>query len=159
KEFPDTQQVTFQYNGDGSFGSQRMLIYEQRLWSRNYPYNVDSGAEFYGRSGQMFLSRRGKIQVLGDDNKPIKLDIQPEPQDQVAHMKNFVAAIREGAQLTAPPLVGHLSTSLCHLGNISTRLGRALDFDPATEKFINDDEANSLVAREYRDHWGRPKGA
>ena len=159
KEFPDTQQVTFQYNGDGSVGSQRLMIYEQRLWSRNYPYNVDSGAEFYGKSGQMFLSRRGKIQVIGDDNKPVPLDIPRQPQDQVAHMKNFMAAIREGAALNAPPLIGHLSTSLCHLGNIATRLGRALNFDPATEKFIGDDEANALVGREYRDHWGRPKGA
>jgi predicted dehydrogenase len=159
KEFPDTQQVTFQYNGDGKVGSQRLFIYEQRLWSRNYPYNVDSGAEFYGKSGQMFLSRRGKVQVLDDDNKPVKLDIKAQPQDDVAHMKNFMAAIREGATLNAPPIVGHISTSLCHLGNISTRLGRALEFDPATEKFIGDAEANALVGREYRDHWGRPKGA
>lgn len=159
KEFPDTQQVTFQYNGDGSVGSQRLMIYEQRLWSRNYPYNVDSGAEFYGKSGQMFLSRRGKIRVIGDDNKQIRLDIRPKPQDQVAHMKNFMAAIREGIPLNAPPLIGHISTSLCHLGNISTRLGRALNFDPETEMFLGDDEANQLVGREYRDHWGRPKGA
>lgn len=159
KEFPDTQQVTFLYRGDGTFGSQRILIYEHRLWSRNYPYNVDSGAEFYGKSGQMFLSRRGKLQVLGDDNKPIKLEIKPEPQDQVAHMANFLAAIRGEAALNAPPEIGHVSTSLCHLGNISTRLGRALKFDPATERFIGDDEANALVGREYRDHWGRPQGA
>jgi predicted dehydrogenase len=157
KEFPDTQQVTFQW--DGEFGSRKLFIYEQRLWSTNYPYNVDSGAEFYGRSGQMFLSRRGKLQVLDDKNKPVKLDIKTQPQDDVSHMKNFLAAIRTGEKLNAPPLVGHLSTSLCHLGNISTRLGRGLVFDPATEKSIGDDEANALVGREYRDHWGRPKGA
>ena len=32
QEFPDTQQVTFEYPGDGKPGSQKMLIYEQRLW-------------------------------------------------------------------------------------------------------------------------------
>ncbi|MFO1092696.1 MAG: Gfo/Idh/MocA family oxidoreductase [Planctomycetaceae bacterium] len=159
KEFPDTQQVTFKYNGDGKVGSQRIFIFEMRLWSHNYPFNVDSGAEFYGKSGQMFLSRRGKIQVIGDDNKPVKLDIKPGPQDDVAHIRNWLGAIREGGTLTAPPHEGHLSASLCHLGNISTRLGRALRFDPAAEKFIGDDEANTLVGREYRDHWGRPKGA
>jgi predicted dehydrogenase len=36
QEFPDTQQVTFEYSGDGKPGSKRMLIYEQRLWSTNY---------------------------------------------------------------------------------------------------------------------------
>ena len=63
QEFPDTQQVTFEYPSDGKPGNRRMLIYEQRLWSTNYPYNCDSGAEFYGTKGLMFLSRRGKVQV------------------------------------------------------------------------------------------------
>ncbi len=53
-EFPDTQQVTFEYSGDGAVGNRRLLIYEQRLWSANYPYNVDSGAEFYGTAGRCF---------------------------------------------------------------------------------------------------------
>src|SRR5262245_62101873 len=41
QQFPDTQQVTFEYPGDGRPGQRRILIYEQRLWSTNYPYNVD----------------------------------------------------------------------------------------------------------------------
>ena len=156
QEFPDTQQVTFEYPGDGKTGQQRMLIYEQRLWSTNYPHNVDSGAEFCGTSGQMFLSRRGKIQVTDDKNKPKPVDIAPQGQDDAAHVRNFIAAIREGAKLNADALTGHLSTSLCHLGNIATRLGRSLTFDPKTEQIIGDEEANRLVRREYREHWGRP---
>jgi predicted dehydrogenase len=156
QEFPDTQQVTFEYPGDGKTGQQRMLIYEQRLWSTNYPHNVDSGAEFYGTGGQMFLSRRGKIQVIDAQNKTKPVDIKPEGQDDAAHVRNFIAAIRDGARLNADALTGHLSTSLCHLGNIATRLGRSLTFDPKTEQIVGDEEANRLVRREYRDHWGRP---
>ncbi|HAA48229.1 MAG TPA: gfo/Idh/MocA family oxidoreductase, partial [Planctomycetaceae bacterium] len=59
QQFADTQQVAFQYPGKGTTGDQKLLIYEQRLWSTNYPHNVDSGVEFYGTKGQMFLSRRG----------------------------------------------------------------------------------------------------
>jgi predicted dehydrogenase len=158
-EFPDTQQVTFEYPGDGKAGSRRMLIYEQRLWSTNYPHNVDSGAEFYGTKGQMFLSRRGKLQVLDDHNKPLKLDIELKPQDDSAHVRNFCDAIRTGAKLNADALTAHLSTSLCHLGNIATRLGRSLRFDPEKEQFIDDSQANLLVGRDYRDHWARPRGA
>ena len=33
-----------------------MLIYEMRLWSTTYPYNVDSGAEYFGTKGKMFIS-------------------------------------------------------------------------------------------------------
>src|SRR6185437_10815319 len=76
-QFPDTQQVTFEYTGDGKPGSRRMLIYEQRLWSTNYPYNCDSGAEFYGTKGMMFLSRRGKIQVFDDKENVVPVDVTP----------------------------------------------------------------------------------
>ncbi|MGD9645435.1 MAG: Gfo/Idh/MocA family protein [Pirellulales bacterium] len=156
QEFPDTQQVAFEYPGDGSVGDRRMLVYEQRLWSRNYPRNVDSGAEFYGTAGQLFLSRRGKIELRNAENKVVEVDTRPEPQNDVAHVGNFCAAIRGAEQLNADALKGHLSTSLCHLGNIATRLGRSLVFDPQSEHVVDDAEADALVRRRYRDHWGRP---
>jgi predicted dehydrogenase len=159
KEFPDTQQVTFEYSGDGKVGSRRLLIYEQRLWSTNYPTNVDSGAEFYGTSGQMFLSRRGKIQIRDEGNKLVEVAIKPEPQNDVAHVQNLCDCIRGGGKPHADALTGHLSTSLCHLGNIATRLGRSLTFDPKTEHIVNDPEADALVRRQYRNHFGTPKGA
>jgi predicted dehydrogenase len=158
-EFPDTQQATFEYPGDGKPGSQRLLIYEQRLWSTNYPHNTDSGAEFYGTKGQMFLSRRGKLTVLGDRNAEIKLDVELKPQDDAAHVRNFCDCIRNGTKPNADALTGHLSTSLAHLANIATRVGRSLTFDPQKEQFPGDDEANKLIRREYRDHWGTPRGA
>lgn len=159
QEFPDTQQVSFEYPGSGKPGDRRMLIYEQRLWSTNYPHHCDSGAEFYGTKGQMFLSRRGKIQVLADGNKSVEVAIKPEGQNDAAHVRNFCEAIRGNAKLTADALTGHFSASLCHLGNIATRLGRSLMFDPATEQIVGDDEANGLVRRQYREHWSTPAGA
>jgi len=39
---------------------------------------------------------------------------------------------------------------LCHLGNIFYRTGRRLQFDPETETFSGDDEANGYLSREYR---------
>jgi predicted dehydrogenase len=160
QEFPDTQQVTFEYPGDGSVGSsatgKRMLIYEQRLWSTNYPLNVDSGVEFYGTKGQMFLSRRGKVAVWNERNQRVDIDVQPGGQDDGAHIANFIDAVRGKAKPNAEIEIGHLSTSLCHLGNIATRLGRTLRFDPEKEQIVGDEEANRLVGREYREHWGTP---
>jgi hypothetical protein len=133
------------------------LIYEQRLWSTNYPHNVDSGAEFYGERGLMFLSRRGKIEVRDEQNARVDVAIKPEPQDDVAHVANFCAAIRGDATLNANAEIAHLSTALCHLGNIATRLGRLLNFDPTKEQIVGDDEANAMVGRQYREHWGTPR--
>jgi hypothetical protein len=44
-----------------------------------------------------------------------------------------------------------LSAVLAHLANISYRLGRTLSFDPKTETFGGDAEANAFLTREYRE--------
>ena len=80
-EFPDPQQVPFEYTGDRKPGSRRMLIYEQRLWSTNYPFNVDSGVEYFGTKRRLFLSRRGKAQFLGERDEPIEVKIGLQSQD------------------------------------------------------------------------------
>jgi hypothetical protein len=156
-EFPDTQQVTFEYALSGKPEDHRLLIYEQRLWSTNYPHNVDSGAEFYGERGLMFLSRRGKVEVRDERNARVDIAVTQDPQNDSAHVANFCDAIRGEAKLNADAEVAHLSTALCHLGNIATRLGRSLNFNPAKEQIVGDDEANALIGREYREHWGTPR--
>jgi hypothetical protein len=47
-------------------------------------------------------------------------------------------------------LEGHLSASLCHLANISYRVERRLEFDPRTETFVSDAEADKYLSRRYR---------
>jgi hypothetical protein len=37
-----------------------------------------------------------------------------------------------------------------HLANISYRLGRSLEFDPHAMKFVNDQEADRMLTKEYR---------
>lgn len=47
--------------------------------------------------------------------------------------------------------------ALGHLGNIANRQGRSLRFDPDQEEFVDDLEADKLLARAYQDgHWARP---
>ena len=53
-------------------------------------------------------------------------------------------------KLTAEIEQGHISAGLCHMANISYRTGRKLQFDPAKERFVNDNEANRLITRQYR---------
>jgi predicted dehydrogenase len=158
QEFPDTQQTTFEYGVNGKPGERKMLIYEQRLWSMNHPYNVDSGVEFYGTKGLMFLSRRGKVQVRNSKKQIVDLNITSEPQNIESHVSDFLDAIRNHRKPNADVEEGHLSSSLSHLANVATRLGRSLRFDPQTERFLDDDEANQLVGRDYRaGHWAAPR--
>jgi hypothetical protein len=70
----------------------------------------------------------------------------------VSHFQNFIDCVRSRKKedLHCEILEGHMSTSLCHLANIAFRTGRKLTFDPATEMFPGDDEANRYLTRQYR---------
>ena len=68
------------------------------------------------------------------------------------HMKNFLDAVRsrDYKKLTAEIEIGARSAAFCHLGNIAYRVGRELRMDQSAGRFIGDDEANSLLTRNYR---------
>ena len=51
---------------------------------------------------------------------------------------------------------GHLATNISHLGMISYKLGRSINWDGANEKIINDAAATALLKREYRGDWEYP---
>jgi len=156
QQFPDTYQITFEYPGGGSVGMKRLLVYEQRIWS---PYREDrDGVDtiFYGTKGMLRRTARG-WQLLGPKNEPRKIPELPRDQGN-AHQRNFLDAIRLGKQLHADIDVGHLSSAMCHLGNIVARTGRAVRFDPQREAILNDNEAHALTHRQYRkDHWAIPE--
>ncbi len=69
------------------------------------------------------------------------------------HMRNFLDCVKSREQTVANPSVMHRSMSTVHAANICMWLGRDLEFDPATETFVNDDEANRLIARAERGPW------
>lgn len=161
QQFPDTMQVTFEFPGDGKPGSRRMLIYEQRLWSTTYPYNVDSGIEYIGTKGKMFLSKRGKFEIRGERNQPLDVKLAGVPRCEVVeNMQNWLDCIKSGTLPNANIDVAHRTATTTHLGNIAARLGRTIHFDPQGERIVGDDEATTLVSRKYRagGHWAVPVG-
>ena len=161
QEFPDTATCTFEWPGDGRIGSRRQLIFEMRLWDTCYPQNVDSGAEFYGTKGKLFVSKRGKLEVYGERNRRID-DAKPkEPPQLIAnHQADFLGAIRTGRKPSADVAEGHDSVALVHLANVAVRLGRSLRLETGRETIAGDEEANALLSRKYREggHWAIPKG-
>ena len=63
---------------------------------------------------------------------------------------NWLDCIRSGKETISPVEVGHRSTAACLVYHIAMRLGRKLAWDPAQERFTNDDEANTRLARPQR---------
>jgi predicted dehydrogenase len=158
QQFPDTQYVAFEYPGAGKVGHKKQLIYEHRIWSPYHQEGYENGNAFYGTKGVMILGKGGGWKILGEKNKPGAT--MTGATDLPAHHTNFLESIRTGKPPHAEIGIGHLSATLCHLGNLACRVGRVLHFDPQTEQILKDTEAAPLVRRTYREgHWAVPKGA
>jgi predicted dehydrogenase len=159
QQFPDHATCNFEWPGDGQVGHRRQLMFEMRIWSTNYPYNCDSGVEFYGTKGQLMVSKRGKFMLWSESNKSIDF---PTPNEVIelpsSHQADFLDAIAKGTKPSADIQIGHESTALIHLANIAVRTGKQLDFDPKTQTITNDAKANQMLGRTYRSqgHWSVP---
>jgi len=125
-----------------------------------------NGILFEGSEGRMFVNRgtlEGKpVEALADAPLPREqyrlyahdnLDRPPREGKLdaiVNHMGNFFDCVRTRQQPISDVASQHRSVSTCHLGNISMRLGRPLQWDPEKEQFVGDDEANGCLRREQR---------
>ena len=72
------------------------------------------------------------------------------------HVRNFFDCVKSRQQAVANPDVMHRSMSTVHAANICMWLKRDLRYDPAKEQFVNDEEANKLLARAIRRPWSLP---
>jgi predicted dehydrogenase len=114
----------------------------------------ENGVKFIGDDGWIFVSRE-RI-----DASERRLLDEPLPSDAVRlyksddHMRNFLDCVRSREATICPAEVGHRSVTVCHLGNISLRLGgRTLVWDPAKERFRGDALAEQMLSREMRAPW------
>jgi predicted dehydrogenase len=73
--------------------------------------------------------------------------------DPTYHVREFIRCVKTRAQPSANATVAAQSHIGCHAATIAWRLGRDLKFDPESEKFIDDDDANRLRSRAMREPW------
>ncbi|NQU51784.1 MAG: Gfo/Idh/MocA family oxidoreductase [Bacteroidetes bacterium] len=150
-------------NSDGGSDKKKILQFEVRHWITNRElaskkvvdtsntYMTSSANEvgnlFYGTKGFMSKTVNDWQVFEGKDRTP---GASGGGLDN--HWQNFVNAIRANDQSLAKADIkeGFYSCALIHLGNISYRLGRSLEFDPVAMKFKNDPEANLMLTRDYR---------
>lgn len=108
------------------------------------------GVKFVGDEGWIWVTRgdwaASDREILRD--KPAKDDIQLYRSNN--HMENFVECTRTRKQPIVTAHKGHRSAGTCHLGVIALRLGRELQFDPSSERFVGDNEATGMLARPMR---------
>jgi predicted dehydrogenase len=111
------------------------------------------GVRFEGEDGRWAEVDRGSMK-LSENLEGVTLDdrdIRLYKSDN--HFRNFIDCVISGEEPIAPAEVAHRSITIAHLGNISMLLKQDLDWDPVKERFVNNIQANSLLARPMREPW------
>lgn len=148
QQTPDTQIATY------AFPENKILVYEQRLWSPYFQEGFENGVAFYGTEGYMLIGRKSWT-VVEKRNKVAfehKVEFTEQP-----HVENFLAAVQKQTPLNCDIEEGYRSTLLAHLGNLSFRVGRPLRFDSATQTLVGDPKANELLKRLGRKEFSIPE--
>ncbi|MFQ5811148.1 MAG: Gfo/Idh/MocA family protein, partial [Armatimonadota bacterium] len=116
------------------------------------------GAVFIGDEGKITIDRGRFTPEPAELGEPLE---DPEVRLYVSdnHMQNWFDCMKSREKPVADVEIGHRSATVCHLGNIARWLGRKLRWDPETETFPGDDEANALVSREQRGPYRIPEPA
>jgi predicted dehydrogenase len=114
----------------------------------------ENGVLFDGEDGWIFVSR---TRINASDGRLIS---DPLPSNAVelfnpgSHTGNFIDCVRSRKRCICDAEIGHRSATVCHLGNISLRLGgRKLHWDPVRERFVGDQEADMFLSRSMRQPW------
>ena len=165
RDTPDTQLAIFEYD-------RLTLMMEAALWTpymKKTPWGVRDSDKFpdwpfsstkvevLGAEGFMYFGRHGGGWQAYDANGQLVRSEYGRQADK-EHQDNFIQCVRTRERPNADVEIGHQSVLLCHMANISYRLGnQRLEFDAATESFKNCDQANQHLKRTYRQEWAVPE--
>ena len=126
-----------------------MMTFEVRnLGSNGEPGTI--GNSFYGTEGH-HVRGQGFFDAKGQ-KIPVE-DLVEEPVEGMREHSTWLNALRTRKQedIAANMEVGHISCAHAHLGNIAYRLGQSLEFNPKTERFTKNADANKMLTRNYRE--------
>lgn len=118
------------------------------------------GLKVIGSKGWVF-ARRGKIEA--SDNRWLAKDFQPgsiRVAQSDNHAANFLENVRSRGECIAPAEIAHRSITPGHLAYVSAAIGKPLQWDPATEIIVGNEQADKLLKTvDYREPWQPPTNA
>jgi predicted dehydrogenase len=130
-------------------------------------YQYASGVEMFVASGGVALRFEGTDGWIGNNGwvGPLEasskaiLDTVIGPNElhlytcPAGEHRNFLDCVKSRKDPYFPAEIGHRCCSVMHVGNIAIQLGRTLRWDPARERFADDDTANRMLSRSMREPW------
>jgi len=97
-----------------------------------------------------------RVEIVGPPESWTKavVDKTGNARDQFKlHVRNFLDCVKSRKQPIADLESAHRVATVCHLANISLRLGRKLRWDAEREDIVGDAEASKWLVRPYRSPW------
>jgi predicted dehydrogenase len=164
---PDTQAATFDYDD-------LTVVWQHRTWGSAPDPKYPWAATFYGDKGTLKAGVMGyDYTPQGNNGQPIHVDVKyefeeyPEDKDEKdlerhvapalrGHMRNFLSCIDSRERPVADIEQGYISSASCILANLALKTGRTFEWDAEKGQIKNDEEANKLLARPYREPWEHP---
>jgi len=162
----DTQIATFDFG-------EIPVVWTHRTWGSAPDPEYPWAGFIYGDKGTLkadvhkydFIPRGGGEPAHGD--ALYEYDKYPEDETEkdlerhVAapmrrHWRNFLDAVDSRGRPVSDIEEGYITATSCILANVACKLGRSLAWDPEKGRVVDDDEANSLLARPYRQPWVHP---
>ncbi len=108
--------------------------------------NRDKDAAYIeGPNGKIFRGFKSTI-----PNLQSFLETLPDPEPQIT---TFTESVKTRKKFALNEMNGYHSCTVVNMGIIALQLGRTLHFDPATQRFIDDEAANRLINQPMRAPW------
>jgi predicted dehydrogenase len=154
------------WNVHGSFNSKMLYANGIVMTAGEESKEMPSGIMFKGTEGWLFIAvgglpvtssdpvatRLGKT-LLASDVSILSTEIKANEihlYESEDHHKNWLDSIRTRQRAASTAEIAHRTCTVCLLQHISMKLKRKLTWDPQQEQFLQDEEADSMIARVQR---------
>ncbi len=130
------------------------MKYDNGVVVNHKDWGEGNAVQFIGTNGRIEVSR--EFLRTFPDKEMAKAELKTTDKRVYYsdnHYQDWVDAMKKRTKPVSDVETGHRTASVCNIVNIAYELQRPLQWDPAAEKFINDDYANMLRTRAYRGKW------
>ena len=172
--YTDLMQFTFGTDDTGPVEYEGWAVFPEDAYSETpiraevrcrYPNGVVGVLQQRGAFGERFIRFVGDEGWIQVDDETNRVTASPASilrwrtigtkswADTGGHIADWLHAIRHRTRPAAHVEAAHRAISICQISNLCLRLGRKLRWDPKTESFLDDPEANRMRARARRAPW------
>jgi len=132
------------------------VFWTHRMWgAQEYTPETANGIFFYGEKGTVFVTDDRWVVIPKDKNKQ-RTEQKAGADLAVAHMAEFLSAVRMHKQPGCTIEDGYRSTVAVKLGMIAYEAGEKIIWDEKTEQIVGNAKAAGMLKRPYREPWKHP---